>query len=333
MTAATHPIGGYFGLELREGREFHQDALRLNLARNALALLIEKYNVKRIFLPLYTCSVVWEAAKTAGCAYELYGLNRDLYPDFEFKAMKPGDWFLFTNYFGLCDAHLDRIREQCDRVIVDNSQAFFAKPLPGVPTFYSARKFFGVPDGAYLYVGSQTMEETHLTASRAISRAGHLLMRAEGSVEEGYSEFKRSEELLSTEPVSGMSALAQAILRGIDYNTVSMVRRRNFNTLHEAMGKNNQLRLASNGLSNQTPLVYPLLTDGTGLRERLIISKVYIPCYWDNVRLVAGEGSWERKLTDCLTALPIDQRYGDDEMRLIIDLVQRERHQSNVVQA
>jgi hypothetical protein len=30
------PIGGYFELELRKGKEYHTDAIRLNTGRNAL---------------------------------------------------------------------------------------------------------------------------------------------------------------------------------------------------------------------------------------------------------------------------------------------------------
>ena len=35
-------------------------------------------------------------------------------------------------------------------LIIDNAQAFFAKPLLGIDTFYSPRKFVGVSDGGIL---------------------------------------------------------------------------------------------------------------------------------------------------------------------------------------
>lgn len=35
-------------------------------------------------------------------------------------------------------------------IILDNTQSFFQKPISGIDTIYSCRKYFGVPDGAYL---------------------------------------------------------------------------------------------------------------------------------------------------------------------------------------
>ena len=36
---------------------------------------------------------------------------------------------------------------------------FYAKPIHGNDTFYTCRKFFGVPDGAYLYTDKLLDEE------------------------------------------------------------------------------------------------------------------------------------------------------------------------------
>ena len=36
-------------------------------------------------------------------------------------------------------------------VIIDNAQAFYSKHQDRAYSFNSARKFFGVPDGAYLF--------------------------------------------------------------------------------------------------------------------------------------------------------------------------------------
>lgn len=36
-------------------------------------------------------------------------------------------------------------------LIVDNVQVFYTPPIKGLDTIYTCRKFFGVPDGAYLY--------------------------------------------------------------------------------------------------------------------------------------------------------------------------------------
>lgn len=323
MKMSEQAIGGYFGLELKKGIEYHKQALRLNSARNALALLLGSLRIVKIFIPLYTCSVVWDAVSRSGCEYEFYRLKSDLSPDFDFSNMKSGEWFLFTNYFGLCDSHLEQIRKKCPNVIADNSQAFFSRPLSSVPTFYSARKFFGVPDGAYLYPGAGLQISEKLPVTRYAMRSLHLLIRAEGFAEEGYSEFRKSEDALSKEPVSQMSDLSKSILEGIDYKFVKKKRMENYLILHEAFAGINQLSLAYKDLNGQIPLAYPLLYKDIELRRKLIQHRIYIPCYWDNVRSVAEETSLERKLADCLLALPVDQRYNAGHMRRIIEIVKK----------
>ena len=53
--------------------------------------------------------------------------------------------FLYTNYFGLKQGCVKLLEKKYgDHLIVDNAQAFFAKPIKGIDTFYSARKFFGL---------------------------------------------------------------------------------------------------------------------------------------------------------------------------------------------
>ena len=39
------------------------DVIKLNLARNCLKYLIQVYAIRRIYLPYYTCSVVWNSAR------------------------------------------------------------------------------------------------------------------------------------------------------------------------------------------------------------------------------------------------------------------------------
>lgn len=41
--------------------------------------------------------------------------------------------------------------EKYSNLIVDNVQAFYTPPIKGLDTIYTCRKFFGVPDEAYLY--------------------------------------------------------------------------------------------------------------------------------------------------------------------------------------
>ena len=51
-------IGGYFELELRNGRLYHNNAIALNLGRNALEYILLANQYEKVYVPLFTCEVV-----------------------------------------------------------------------------------------------------------------------------------------------------------------------------------------------------------------------------------------------------------------------------------
>ena len=70
-------------------------------------------------------------------------------------------------------------------------------------------------------------------------------------------------------------------------------------------------------------MIYPyLIQDGDKLRKWLIEHKVYVAKYWSNVEEWLNEDSFEVYLANDLLPLPIDQRYGKEEMKYIIQLIQ-----------
>ena len=144
-------IGGYFSLELPQREEYHKNAIRLNTGRNCLEYILRVRGYKKVYVPYYTCEAVMEPINKLGIPYEYYHI--DIH--FEIRdrfTLKEGEALLYTNYFGLKQRYVEQLAEKIgSRLIVDNTQAFYAKPIPGSDTFYTCRKFFGVPDGAYLY--------------------------------------------------------------------------------------------------------------------------------------------------------------------------------------
>ena len=68
------------------------------------------------------------------------------------------------------------------------------------------------------------------------------------------------------------------------------------------------------------PMVYPYLTDDATLRQRLIANRIYVATYWPNI---SDAESYEAYLKYHLLPLPIDQRYGEKEMKQIINLIRK----------
>ena len=57
----------------------------------------------------------------------------------------------WTNYYGnATESKIKKIFKKYKNLIIDNCHAFFSKPIKNAYNCYSTRKFFGVPDGAYL---------------------------------------------------------------------------------------------------------------------------------------------------------------------------------------
>jgi len=310
-------IGGYFELELRKGKEYHENSIRLNTGRNAMEYILRNHKYSKIYLPYFICESILEPIKKLGIRYEFYPINENLEPVFNYKLIKNKNVFLYPNYFGLKDQFVKQLSNVCENLIIDNSQAFFSIPLPNVPTFYSCRKFFGVPDGAYLFLNK--MENIELNSDTSYMRLSHLLKRIEHGAEDGYADFINNEKILSCQEIKSMSKLTHALLRNIDYEFVMKRRRENFEYYANTLYKINELNLEM--MKDSVPLVYPLKTDQQKLKQKLIKNKIFVATYWPNVLNCVNKKSIEYKLTKDIIHLPVDQRYSKSDIDFIIRII------------
>ena len=97
-------------------------------------------------------------------------------------------------------------------------------------------------------------------------------------------------------------------------------RQRNFLQLHAVLGPVNRLCIDAAGIDG--PMVYPFVADDPSLRQRLIAQKVYVATYWQEVMQREQASALEKALVEQLVALPIDQRYGPEEMQFVLDLIE-----------
>lgn len=310
-------IGGYFELELPQGKEFHSQAIALNTGRNALEYILRVRSYKKVYLPYYSCEVLLEPFEKLGVEFSFYHINESLEPE-QSIALKDDEAILYVNYFGLKQDFVTTLAANYGRqLIVDNTQAFYAKPIEGIDTFYSCRKFFGVPDGAYLYCDALLDEE--LEQDHSWERMTHLLKRIDVSAEAAYADFHEQSAKLKNNPIRKMSSLTHRIMASIDYNGVAERRRQNYLLLNEALCYKNGISLTL--ATDTVPMVYPFLTTDYQLRQRLIDNKVYVATYWPNVLDWCEAGGADNLLTQHLLPLPIDQRYGTEDMQRIIELI------------
>lgn len=310
-------IGGYFSLELPLREEYHKDAIRLNTGRNCLEYILRARGYKKVYVPYYTCEVVMEPINKLGISYEFYHI--DIH--FEIRdrfTLKADEALLYTNYFGLKQHYVEQLAEKIGtRLIIDNTQAFYAEPIQGIDTFYTCRKFFGVSDGAYLYTDKLLDDE--FVQDESYERMAHLLKRIDLSAEQGFSDFRKVDDGLDNQPIRKMSKLTQRIMQSIDYEAAAKKRRENYQMLHEVLIAENNLQLSLD--KDAVPMVYPYLASIKGLREKLIENKVFVARYWPNVLEWSKDGEWEHTIAIHTCFIPVDQRYGEYEMDRILRLI------------
>lgn len=147
------------------------------------------------------------------------------------------------------------------------------------------------------------------------------MKRIDYSAEEGFKDFRRVDEGLDNQPIRKMSRLTQRMMQSIDYETVAKRRRANFVFFNDHLGKNNKIDLPLD--SDAVPLVYPYLVSLDGLREILIENKIFVARYWPNVLLWTNLNDFEYYLASHMQPLPVDQRYGEKEIRRILLLLSK----------
>ena len=309
-------IGGYFELELRGGKHYHKDAIRLNTARNCFEYVLRARKYDKVFIPYYTCEVMLEPLKKCNVGFEFYHINEQLEPVEEFE-LQENEAFLYTNYYGLKQNCVERLAVRYEsKLIVDNAQAFYAKPLKGIDTFYSARKFFGVADGAYLYTDCKLDEE--FEQDQSYDRMSHLLKRTDVGAEFGYQDFRTNDDSLINNPIRRMSNLTGKILGSIDYEFCRRRRIENYHYLDEHLKDKNKIHFELS--ENDVPMVYPYLTDVADLRNKLIENKVFVAKYWPNVQSKENFET-EVRLANAVLPLPVDQRYDVDGLKQTVTII------------
>lgn len=304
-------IGGYFELDNYRLPMLHQEAIALNSGRNCLAYLIEKKKIKKIYLPKFLCASVGGICRKNSVEVVYYSIGLDFLPKNLFPTY---EWVYLVNYYGqLSNDILRKMKGRYPNLVIDNVQAYFQKPIEGVDTIYTCRKFFGVADGAFLY--SNVSMDSELKRNVSCDRVAHILGRYEMSASEYYSTYTKAEAEFEQMPVMRMSKLTNNLLHAIDYELVRIQRNENFEYLHKKLGLINKLELQM----PDGPYMYPLYLDnGAVLRRKMQQKKIYISTLWTDVFDLCDDTELEYDLANNILPLPVDQRYGRGEMDIII---------------
>lgn len=318
------PIGGYFELELYNETLPRSENLKLlNSGRNCLRYILKTNNTKHVYVPKYTCDAILEIIDSMGIKFSFYPITKRLEVK-EAIHIRRNELIIYTNYFGIKDEYCNYLSTKYgDRLVIDSCQAFYFKPPIKGHTFYSPRKFFGVPDGGILFTNKKVNE--YIPSCTSYQRFAHLLKRIDVGAEAAYADYLKNEKSFKNEPLCQMSPLTAKLLSNIDLNSAKKIRTKNFNFLHKHLNSINEFTAITETF--EAPLIYPFMTNDKLIKQRLTENKIFTATYWPNVLEWCKKTDIEYNLANNLIPLPIDQRYGTEEMESIVGIIMNKNNQ------
>lgn len=270
----------------------------------------------RVFAPRFTCDTVLSPLRRLGLPVLRYELSADWLPLLPEPAGKE-DLLLLTNYFGLTGAAVARAAAaHPGPCMVDAATALFSPPLPGVPTFYSLRKFAGVPDGGIACAPFPI--RLPVEEDRSAARARFLLERVELGAAAALPASESAEAELSSNPPRRMSPLTRALVFSIDWQSIAAARRRNYAALHARLAPLNHWEHLP-AAPPDAPCCYPFVSAIPGLRDALIDAGMALPLFWPEVVRDTPASAPSNALARRLLPIPLDQRYSPQELLAVME--------------
>ena len=309
-------IGGYFEIEYSNiTLGIHSAAVKLVNGRQCLEYILRSKNYDKVYLPYYLCEVVTDQLISNNVSFEFYSIDSNLEIP-SLPHLEASHAILYINYFGIKNSYVHKLAAEIPNLIVDNSQALFAMPHANTDTFYSLRKFAGVADGGFLYCDGTP--DRVPGESDSSDRVAHLYIRQNQSAKEGYADFQKGESKFIGMKMGKMPHSTEAFVKTYDFEKSKAVRERNFLFLHGQLAKANLLEIDIRDLCG--PLCYPFLCNDGALKQKLITNSIFVATYWPNIQ-DSEASKYEHYLSKNILALPIDHRYGLNDMQVIADLI------------
>lgn len=306
-------IGGFFEFELSKGNnEYHSDAIKLSTGRACISYILKKTRCQKVFLPFYCCDALFEPMIEVGVEFEFYALNENLELN-EVMSLSEGELLIYCDFFGIKSNYAKQLYSiYKEKLILDETHSFFKAGIIADFSFTSARKYFGVPDGAYL-LSSDFIGECNFPRFNDIS-VKHLVDRLVGKQNVAFKEYQEYESSLDSS-IYAMSIVSELLLSHVDFEEVRKARNQNFQFYHEIFSSINQLDIGS----TEDCFCYPLLLNKSIDKAELHKEGFFVPSLWKDVlfRKEVEDFPLECMFSSEILPLPIDHRYSSEELSFL----------------
>ncbi|MDD4547062.1 MAG: hypothetical protein PHR24_07185, partial [Oscillospiraceae bacterium] len=188
-----------------------------------------------------------------------------------------------------------------------------------------ARKFMGVPDGAYVIGNNADKYSDEYNSDYSSDTSDFLLKRIEYGCEgKTYESRMKNEKRIDESDIKLMSKLTHTILDGTDYTLIKNKRRENYSTASMLFNDINLINPNMYYDDTCVPMVYPLVVERDDLLQKLLDAKHFQGHWWSYLLGELDQSKFEYWLSENIIPITIDQRYGEEEIKFLYGLVCKE---------
>ena len=131
------------------------------------------------------------------------------------------------------------------------------------------------------------------------------------------------EKRLDMSNISRMSILSRAILKNAPYGYIKNKRFENFNLASDLYSSMNKINPHIYFDDNCVPFVYPLVVEKSDMVDLLSKEKIYTGRWWNYLLKETDSTSFEYYLSSYMIPIPIDQRYGKNEIEYVYNIINK----------
>ena len=298
---------------------------------------------KVAILPSYTCNTVIGPFLEMG--FKVYGydvderLNTSSQKLVDAVKKNEASVLLIHRYFGfntLPDFHncITEIKEQGVSIIEDCTQSLYSSYDRSDADYYvgSIRKWSGVPDGGFAVCKEGTFDLKPTSPDEDLEKSKieasllkyDYLFNTIGDKAEFKRMYREAEDILDNQKgyylISDTSRNIQA---NLNVDVVKKIRRSNYKVLADGLKDISDIKPLYRDLPLEvTPLYFPLVCINRDcLQGYLADHNIYAPVVWPKADNCPKVSSVVDNLYNTLLCIPIDQRYDNDDMNRVLEVI------------
>ncbi len=301
---------------------------------------------KTALIPPFTCETVIKPFLKFGYSIYTYPVDKNLNTEpgqlkLAIEQTKAQVVFLHR-YFGFdtlinCEDVIRFFNGKGVVFIEDKTQSVYSSfiDLSADYTVGSLRKWTGLPDGGYAVCRQGEFDDKPLEYDKSLetaklkacfSKYAYMEGKAENK-EEFLEQYRKAEEILDAQQkYYTMSPAAEHVQATMAIGEMKEKRRQNYNIVFGELKSVEEVRVLTPELSdNDVPLYFAMLVgDRERLQEQLRKNNIYAPVVWPKAEIVPAICQEAEYIYQHILCLPIDQRYGKDDMQRMVECVKEE---------